>query len=105
MISHDSTNDSSLICNKTDHQCSAIPSYRPLQQLYKTVYSPMYGNNSTRIKFACIYRPSERYKTTNMTYGSFYYNNWTFIQKNRPVNYDKQRSVRCYDKKKKRYET
>jgi hypothetical protein len=69
--------------NKNNNQSKC---YRPLQQLYKIVYSPIYG----RIDFACIDRPSERYKTTNMTYGSFHYDNWTFIQKNRRVNCDKK---------------
>ena len=47
--------------------------FRPLQQLYKTVYCPDNGNKSSPMVVACICRPSERYKTTNMTYGSFYY--------------------------------
>ena len=60
--------------------------FRPLQQIYKTVYSPSSGNNSSPFTSACICRPAERYKTANMTYGSFHYNNWKFMQKNRPVN-------------------
>lgn len=73
--------------------------YRPLQQIYKTVYSPVCGNRSSRMDFACICRPSERYKTTNMSYGSFHYNNWAFMQKNRPINYDRQLFIECYDNK------
>jgi hypothetical protein len=71
--------------------------YRPLQQIYKTVYSPIYGNKSLPINFACISRPLERYKTTNMSYGSFHYDNWAFIQKNRSVNYNRKQFVRCYE--------
>jgi hypothetical protein len=73
--------------NKIDpYRNNQTKCYRPLQQLYKTVY----GNNSS--DFACISRPSaERYKTTNMTYGSFHYNNWVFIQKNRPVKCKQQK--------------
>jgi hypothetical protein len=54
---------------------------RPLQQIYKTIYSPLYENNCSRIR-----HPLERYKTSNMTYGNFYYNNWAFVQKNRWIN-------------------
>jgi hypothetical protein len=75
--------------------------YRPLQQLYKTMYSPAGGNNSSRMDFACICQPAERYKTANMTYGSFHYNNWAFMQKNRPINYDRALFERCYDNNKK----
>jgi hypothetical protein len=60
-------------------------SFRPLQQMYKTVYSPSSGNGSSPFTSACICRPAERYKTANMTYGSFHYNNWKFMQKNRPM--------------------
>ncbi|CAF3633029.1 unnamed protein product [Rotaria sordida] len=74
--------------------------YRPLQQLYKTIYSPICGNRSSHINFACICRPSERYKTTNMAYGSFHYNNWAFVQKNRPINYDRELFVQCYENRK-----
>lgn len=73
-----------------------IKCYRPLQQIYKTVYSPSCGlTNSLGISSVCITQPLERYKTTNMTYGSFHYNNWAFIQKNRPkkkVNFKKDSS-------------
>ena len=122
MISRDAANVSSPTSNNLD-PCSAVlpypnhgdsltpdtrsgqnsgssrssKCYRPLQQLYKTIYSPTSGNASSPINFACICRPSERYKTTNMTYGSFHYNNWAFIQKNRPVNYDTQLFTRSYD--------
>lgn len=71
--------------------------YRPLQQLYKTVYSPMCDNRSSTMNFACICRPAERYKTTNMTYGSFHYNNWAYMQKNRPINYDRELFIQCYE--------
>lgn len=74
--------------------------YRPLQQLYKTVYSPMYGNNSSHMNIACICRPAERYKTTNMTYGSFYYDNSMSTEKNQAINYDKAAFARCYDNNK-----
>jgi len=74
--------------NKTNpYRNNQTKCYRPLQQLYKKVY----GINSSDINFACISRPSERYKTTNMTYGSFHYNNWAFIQKNRSVNCKQQK--------------
>lgn len=71
--------------------------YRPLQQLYKTVYSPMCTNNSSSMKIECICRPAERYKTTNMTYGSFYYDNSLSREKNHVINYDKAAFARCYD--------
>jgi hypothetical protein len=114
MISRCGTNVSSPSSNNID-RCSSIrpyrnnqyrqtsgtsrssKCYRPLQQLYKTVYSPTSGNNSSPINFACISRPSDQYKTTNMTYGSFHYNNWAFVQKNRRVNYDTKLSTRCYN--------
>jgi hypothetical protein len=69
--------------------------YRPLQQLYQTIY----GNDPSRINFVCLRRPSEKYKTTNMTYGSFHYDNWAFIQKNRRVNYNPDHSERRCDNK------
>ncbi|CAF0956764.1 unnamed protein product [Adineta ricciae] len=59
--------------------------YRPLQHLYKTT-----PQNNT----ICIRYPPERYQTTNMTYGSFHYNNWTFIQKIRSVKYTKEVAAR-----------
>ena len=74
--------------------------YRPLQQLYKTTYSPLCENRSAPINFACICRPSERYQTTNMSYGNFHYNNWAFMQKHRPINYDRRLFMQCYDSKK-----
>jgi hypothetical protein len=78
--------------------------WRPLQQLYKTVYSPTYGNNPSQMNFACICRPAERYKTTNMTYGSFYYDDSLSAQKNevvdsqrnRALDYDRSIFARCY---------
>ncbi|UJR09585.1 hypothetical protein I4U23_013820 [Adineta vaga] len=70
-------------CSKTYRSSNC---FRPLQHLYKTTYQ----NNHVRVR-----HPSERYKTTNMTYGSFHYNNWAFIQKNRSVKYSKELSVRC----------
>ncbi len=75
--------------------------YRPLQQLYKTIYSPMYENNPSNVNFACICRPAERYKTTNMSYGSFYYDNQISTQKDRVFDYDRAIFVQCYDNKKK----
>jgi hypothetical protein len=96
--------------NTTTDPCSSIHSYtngnnyyqpancyRPLQQLYKTVYSPVCENNSTTMNIACICRPAERYKTTNMTYGSFYYDNSLSTEKNQVINYDKATFARCYD--------
>jgi hypothetical protein len=71
--------------------------YRPLQQLYKTVYSPIQGNNALAMNIACICRPAERYKTTNMTYGSFYYDKSLSTEKNHAINYDKAAFARCYD--------
>ncbi|CAF3670981.1 unnamed protein product [Rotaria socialis] len=71
--------------------------YRPLQQLYKTVYSPMCENRSSRMNFACICRPAERYQTANMSYGSFHYNNWAYMQKTRPINYDRELFIQCYE--------
>ena len=71
--------------------------YRPLQQLYKTVYAPVCGNNTTAMNIACICRPAERYKTINMTYGSFYYDNALSTERNQVINYDKAIFARCYD--------
>jgi hypothetical protein len=77
--------------------------YRPLQQLYKTVYSPTNGNNLSQMNIACICRPAERYKTTNMTYGSFYYDdsistqkNGVSTQRNGVLDYDRAIFARCY---------
>lgn len=75
-------------------------SYRPLQQIFKTIPSPIYGNTSSPINFTCISRPSEKYKTTNMTYGSFHYDNWSFVQKNRSINYDRKHYMKTNQQKK-----
>lgn len=87
-------NDASRLSKSNYYQSSLC--YRPLQQLYKTMYSPVQGTQASPFNRACICRPSERYTTTNMTYGSFYYNNWSFIQKNRSG------VARCEDQMKKR---
>ncbi|CAF1594937.1 unnamed protein product [Rotaria sp. Silwood1] len=101
-------NNTSSNCDKTQNRYGqragiyrSSSCYRPLQQLYKTIYSPICKNRSSHINFACICRPSERYKTTNMTYGSFHYNNWAFVQKNRPITYDRELFVQCYENTKK----
>lgn len=86
--------------------------YRPLQQLYKTVNSScdcdktLSSSSRTAagkagpMQIACICRPAERYKTTNMTYGSFYYENSLSTEKNQVINYDKAIFARCYDQNK-----
>ncbi len=89
------TNGNSNYTNNYSYQPANC--YRPLQQLYKTVYSPMDGKNSSTMNIACICRPAERYKTTNMTYGSFYYDNSLSTEKNQAINYDKAAFARCYD--------
>ncbi|CAF0809158.1 unnamed protein product [Rotaria sordida] len=117
MFTYNSTNNCSPICNYTD-PCSTTLSYnncnniwinnklnnyrtsncyRPLQQFYKIIYNPMCRNNSSHMCFTCICCPSERYKTTNMTYGNFYYNTWTSTRKHLPINYDRSVFIRCYD--------
>jgi len=49
-------------------------SFRPIQQIYRTMCNGQ----------VCLIRQlSPHYQTTNMTYGSFHYNNWSFIQKQR----------------------
>ncbi|CAF0903276.1 unnamed protein product [Adineta steineri] len=86
-------------CRNQNLKTSRSPKYyRPLQHLYKTTYSPVNGSNLTRIDFSSVNRPSEKYKTTNMTYGSFHYNNWAFRQKNRPMKYDRQPLTRHNNK-------
>ena len=109
MFSSDCTNNYSTsgaivpcssILSKTNNNCNSYQPancYRPLQQLYKTVYSPLYESNAPTMNIACICRPAERYKTTNMTYGSFYYDNSLSMDKNRVINYDKAAFARCYD--------
>jgi len=104
MFSYNSTNPCSTILSynngNMNNRCSSS-CYRPLQQLYKTIYSSMHENNSSNVNFACICRPAERYKTTNMSYGSFYYDNQISTQKDRVFDYDRAIFVQCYDNKKK----
>jgi len=95
MLSNTNGNSNSTNNNLTNY--GSANCYRPLQQLYKTVYSPMSGNNSSPMNVACICRPAERYKTTNMTYGSFYYDKTMSTEKNHATNYDKAAFARCYD--------
>ncbi len=57
----------------------------------------MSGKNASSMNIECICRPAERYKTTNMTYGSFYYDNSASTEKNLAINYDKAAFARCYD--------
>jgi hypothetical protein len=104
---YDNTNPcSSILSNTNDTNNNNLNNYdpahcyRPLQQLYKTVYTPMNGKNSSHMNIACICRPAERYKTTNMTYGSFYYDDSMSTEKNQAINYDKAAFARCYDNKK-----
>ena len=93
------TNPCSSFLSSTNTNSNYGPAncYRPLQQLYKTVYSPTNGNTSSPMTIECICRPAERYKTTNMTYGSFYYDNSLSTEKNLAINYDKAAFARCYD--------
>jgi len=95
-----STIFSSANANNNLNNYDSANCYRPLQQLYKTIYTPMSGTNSVHMNIACICRPAERYKTTNMTYGSFYYDNSLSTEKtekNQAINYDKAAFARCYD--------
>lgn len=111
MFSYNSTNNCLPTCStilpsnngniNLNNDCRPSSCFRPLQQLYKTEYSPMYGNNPSNINFACICRPAERYKTTNMSYGSFYYDNQISTQKDRVLNYDRAIFAQCYENKKK----
>jgi hypothetical protein len=115
MFSYDPSNNYSSAQNNTN-PCSTMFSssnannnlnnygsancFRPVQQLYKTVYTPMSGTNSAHMNITCICHPAERYKTTNMTYGSFYYDNSLSTEKaekNQAINYDKAAFARCYD--------
>ncbi|CAF0734999.1 unnamed protein product [Adineta steineri] len=99
MFSYNYTNPCN---NEITNNCYPSSCYRPLQQIYKTTYSPMYGNNNaSNVNLACICRPAERYKTTNMSYGSFYYDNQLSTQKDRALNYDRAIFARCYDNNKK----
>ena len=90
--------------NKLNNYCISN-CYRPLQQLYKTTYRPIYGNDSSNVHIACLCCPSERFKTTNMTYGNFYYNPWISKQIYRPINYDKSIFMQCYDNNKMKYQS
>lgn len=90
-------NETNTHANKNSNNCQPANCYRPLQQLYKTVYTPIGGNSTSTMNIACICRPAERYKTTNMTYGSFYYDNSLPTDRNLAVNYDKAAFARCYD--------
>jgi hypothetical protein len=96
-LSYDNNSNNRTINNHHGNKSRSSNCYRPLQHLYKTIYSPTDGNNSSQMNLACICHPLERYKTANMTYGSFHYNNWAFMQKNRPINTDRQLFARCYD--------
>jgi hypothetical protein len=87
------------------NNCGPSNCYRPLQQLYKTVYGPTNGNNFSQMNIACICRPAERYKTTNMTYGSFYYDKSASMQKNRPIDRDRALFAKCLDNNNKRQMT
>ncbi|CAF4252369.1 unnamed protein product, partial [Adineta steineri] len=102
MFSYNYTNPCNNEINNNSNNCCPSSCYRPLQQIYKTTYSPMYGNNNaSNVNLACICRPAERYKTANMSYGSFYYDNQLSTQKDRALNYDRAIFARCYDNNKK----
>ncbi|UJR36516.1 hypothetical protein I4U23_029237 [Adineta vaga] len=95
-----STNGCNNSINNNTNDCTPSSCFRPLQQLYKTIYSSDCGNTPTNRTIACICRPAERYKTTNMSYGSFYYDNQISTQKDRVLNYDRAIFARCYDNNK-----
>ncbi|CAF1234746.1 unnamed protein product [Adineta ricciae] len=82
------------------NECTPSSCFRPLQLLYKTVYSSNCDKIASNPTIACICRPAERYKTTNMSYGNFYYDNQLSTQKDRVLNYDRAIFARCYENKK-----
>lgn len=102
--SYDTTFPYSNCCNSSlnNNTNENTPSscFRPLQLLYKTVYSSNCDKIASNPTIACICRPAERYKTTNMSYGSFYYDNQLSTRKDRVLNYDRAIFARCYENKK-----
>jgi hypothetical protein len=62
-----------------------MSSFRPLQHIHRTVYSLCSTMHRSSLSGDSMHSSSKIYTTTNMTYGSFHYNNWTYMQKLRTI--------------------